>query len=183
MLLLEGENGAGKSTLFKILAGIVKVDAYEHILLDNSVPYKSTLYRSRVSYLGHTPAFYPDLSALENLRFVVSIYRAEKSETDIRDLLSKTKLDRRRDDPVRSFSRGMIQRLALCSAFLHDASVYLLDEPFTALDRNSEECIRQLILSKRDLGESFIITTHDPEKAAAVATERAVLDRGTIRER
>ena len=182
-LLLEGENGAGKTTLFKILAGVTRADAYKEISLNRNIEYKSTQFRRKLFYLGHSPSFYMDISAEDNLRFFASIYGVSIVESAIRDLLSRARLERRRSDPVRSFSRGMVQRLSICSAFMIDAAVYLLDEPYTALDRESERFVNALILEARERGSCFMITTHDPEKVSDVISHRALLHQGRILEK
>lgn len=183
VLLLEGENGAGKSTLFKILAGIVKPDNYLQICLNQTIAYKSKSYRSQTRYLGHTPAFYMDLSAVNNLKFFAEINGIPDAEPRMTDLLIRARLDRRRNDPVQRYSRGMVQRLAICAAFMKLAAVYLLDEPFTALDRASENFVKDLIEEARISGSCCILTTHDPQKVTDIITHRALLHHGVIAER
>lgn len=183
VLLLEGENGAGKSTLFKILAGIIKPDNYRQIWLNHTIAYKSTSYRSQIHYLGHTPAFYTDLSAVNNLNFFAAVNGIPDAEARMMDLLIRARLDRRRDESVNRYSRGMVQRLAICSAFMKPAAVYLLDEPFTALDRVSENFVKDLIEEARIAGSCCILTTHDPQKVTDIISHRALLHNGVIEER
>lgn len=182
VVLLEGENGAGKTTLLKILAGILNPDAYQQISLNQTIAYNSKSYRSQIRYLGHTPAFYTDLSAVNNLEFFAAINGIPDAEPRMMELLTRARLDRRRNDPVQRYSRGMVQRLAICSAFMKLATVYLLDEPFTALDRESENFVKDLIEEARISGSCCILTTHDPQKVTDIISHRVLLHNGMIAE-
>jgi ABC-type multidrug transport system ATPase subunit len=164
-LLVTGPNGAGKTTLLRVLAGLAAPSAGElEIAAD----------RSRIGFLAHEPLVYRDLSPLENLELFGRLYRVPERRERIGMLLERYGLWDVRHERSGSFSRGMLQRLALCRTLLHDPELLLLDEPFNALDGEGAE------LLDRDLAglagqRTFVVATHDPERVAARATGRLAL--------
>ena len=161
-LLVTGPNGSGKTTLLRMIAGLLVPTAGE---LRVDVP------RERVGYLGHEPLVYRELTALENLDLYGRLYRVHERRERIGMLLERFGLWEARNRRADTFSRGMLQRLALCRAMLHDPEVLVLDEPFSALD---EEGAALLDRELAELGAraTFVVTSHDPERVAALATDR-----------
>lgn len=161
-LLVTGPNGSGKTTLLRMIAGLLVPTAGE---LRVDVP------RERVGYLGHEPLVYRELTALENLDLYGRLYRVHERRERIGMLLERFGLWEARNRRADTFSRGMLQRLALCRAMLHDPEVLVLDEPFSALD---EEGAALLDRELAELGAraTFVVTSHDPERIAALATDR-----------
>src|SRR5262249_10284624 len=131
-LALIGRNGAGKTTLLRIMAGFSRPGRGQ-VLIAERKP-RDADARRRIGFLGHGIAVYDELSALENLMLYARLYGLDDPRRVALEWLARTGLDRARDGLVREFSRGMRQRLAVARAFLHEPSVLLLDEPFTALD-------------------------------------------------
>ena len=164
-LLVTGPNGSGKTTLLRMLAGLVAPSAGElEIAVD----------RSRIGFLAHEPLVYRELSPLENLELFGRLYRVPERRVRIGMLLERYDLWDVRHERSSSFSRGMLQRLALCRTLLHDPELLLLDEPFNALDSAGGELLDRELEALA--GErSLVLATHDPERVAARVTARLAL--------
>jgi ABC-type multidrug transport system ATPase subunit len=164
-LAVLGYNGAGKSTLLRILATLLRPHAGELTVFGEPMPKRAFAVRARLGLLGHEPLLYRDLTARENLRYHARLHDAP--ETRIEELLETVQMDRRANDPVRSLSRGMVQRVAVCRAVLHCPQLLLLDEPRANLDPGAGELTEPLI--GRASGCTRVITTHDPRAGLAEA--------------
>jgi heme exporter protein A len=164
-LLVTGPNGAGKTTLLRVLAGLAAPSAGElEIAVD----------RSRIGFLAHEPLVYRELSPLENLELFGRLYRVPERRERIGMLLERYGLWDVRHERSGSFSRGMLQRLALCRTLLHDPELLLLDEPFNALDGEGAELLDRELAGLAGQ-RTFVVATHDPERVAARATGRLAL--------
>jgi heme ABC exporter ATP-binding subunit CcmA len=161
-LLVTGPNGSGKTTLLRLVAGLLVPTAGE---LEVDVA------RERVGFLGHEPLVYRELTALENLDLYGRLYRVAERRERIGMLLERFGLWDVRNERADSFSRGMLQRLALCRTFLHDPDLLVLDEPFNALDQEGVELLDRELAERRSVG-TFVVATHDPEHVAALASDR-----------
>jgi heme exporter protein A len=164
-VLVTGPNGSGKTTLLRLVAGLI-------------VPTRGTLEvsvdRSRIGLLSHEPLVYRELTPLENLTLFGRLYRVHERGERIGMLLERFGLWDARHEPAGTFSRGMLQRLALCRTLLHEPDLLLLDEPFNALDADGGA------LLERELGElvgtrTFVVSTHDPDRLAPLAGARLAL--------
>jgi heme ABC exporter ATP-binding subunit CcmA len=164
-LLVTGPNGAGKTTLLRLLAGLAAPTAGE---LDIQAT------RAEVGFLAHEPLVYRELTAVENLDLYGRLYRVPERRERIGMLLERFGLWRARNERAGDFSRGMLQRLALCRTFLHDPAVFLLDEPFAALDAEGAELLAAE-LAQRRAGRTAVVATHDPAPLLALATEQLAL--------
>jgi heme exporter protein A len=164
-LVVFGPNGAGKSTLLRILATLLRPHAGTVRVLGRALPDEGWAVRGQVGLLGHEPLLYRDLTARENLRFHARLHgvRAERVE----ELLDRVGLALRADDKVHTYSRGMVQRLAVARAVLHDPAVLLLDEPRASLDPAGAELVEPLIGAAA--GRTRVITSHDPAGGLAEA--------------
>jgi heme exporter protein A len=154
-LVVFGPNGAGKSTLLRVLATLLRPHAGTVRVLGRSLPDESWAVRGQIGLLGHEPLLYRDLSARENLRFHASLHDVDPARGE--ELLERVGLGPRADDPVHTYSRGMVQRAAVCRAVLHDPAVLLLDEPRANLDPAAAEQVEPLLT-----GRTRVITSHDP---------------------
>jgi len=161
-LLVTGPNGSGKTTLLRLIAGLLVPTAGE---LRVDVP------RERVGFLGHEPLVYRELTALENLDLYGRLYRVPERRERIGMLLERFGLWDARNRRADTFSRGMLQRLALCRALLHDPELLVLDEPFSALDEDGAGLLDRELAELRP-GATFVVTSHDPERGAHLATNR-----------
>jgi heme exporter protein A len=164
-LAILGRNGAGKSTLLRILATLLRPHAGKVVLLGEELPRRAWAVRGRIGLLGHEPLLYRDLSGRENLTYHARLHRV--ALTRVQEVLAAVGMERRGDDPVRSLSRGMVQRLAVARAILHEPEILLLDEPRSNLDPAAGELIEPLI--GRASGVTRVLTSHDPQAALAEA--------------
>ena len=161
-LLLTGPNGSGKTTLLRMVAGLLVPTAGE---LEVDAP------RERIGFLGHEPLVYRELTSIENLDLYGRLYRVPERRERIGMLLERFGLWDARNQRADSFSRGMLQRLALCRTVLHEPELLVLDEPFSALDGEGAA------LLERELGElrtgaTFVVSTHDPARLEPLASQR-----------
>jgi heme ABC exporter ATP-binding subunit CcmA len=164
-LVVTGPNGSGKTTLLRICAGLA-------IPSEGELAVAAT--RRDIGYLGHEPLVYRELTALENLELYGKLYRVPERRERIGMLLERFGLWEVRHDRVASYSRGMTQRLALCRVLLHEPSLLVLDEPFTALDEAGAELLDAQLAELR--GErTLLVSTHDPDRLAPLATGRLAL--------
>ena len=164
-LVVFGPNGAGKSTLLRVLATLLRPHAGTVRVLGKELPKQAWEVRGRVGFLGHEPLLYRELSGRENLRFHARLHGVD--EARIAELLEATGLSGRADEPVHTLSRGLVQRLAVCRAVLHDPPLLLLDEPRANLDPGSVDLVEALI--GRASGRTRVVTSHDPRGGLAEA--------------
>ena len=177
-LALIGRNGAGKTTLLRIIAGFNR-PGKGRILILGKEP-RETETRRNVGFIGHGISVYDELSALENLTLYAKLYGLADPRRSAMEWLEHTGLERVRDGLVREFSRGMRQRLAVARAFLHDPSVLLLDEPFTALDDRAIAVLQTLLREGLAKGKTVVMSTHQLREALELATQVALLNRGKV---
>jgi heme exporter protein A len=157
-LVVFGPNGAGKTTLLRVLATLLRPHAGTVRLLGHALPGEGWAVRGRVGFLGHAPLLYRDLTARENLRFHARLHGVGAERVDA--LLEQVGLTRRADDPVHTYSRGMVQRAAVARAVLHDPELLLLDEPTANLDPHATELVEHLVGPSS--GRTRVVTSHDP---------------------
>lgn len=177
-LALLGRNGAGKTTLLRILAGLSKPSRGRVTIFGQEARDQAT--RRKIGVLGHGIAVYEEFSAFENLRLFARLYEMPDPRKTALEWLERTGLERARDGLVREFSRGMRQRLAVARAFLHEPSVLLLDEPFTALDDRAIAVLQELLGQARAGGRTVILSTHQLREALELATHVALINRGRL---
>jgi heme exporter protein A len=156
-----GPNGAGKSTWLKIAAGLIKPTEGQVSLEGKQLKRDHYQRQQKIGYLGHQSFLYDHLTPAENLRFFANLYRVKDADKKISDLLEKVGLTFFKNEPVRSFSRGMIQRLAIARAILHEPEILLLDEPHTGLDQEASQILNEVILRSKANGVTIIMITHD----------------------
>jgi heme exporter protein A len=180
VMALLGANGAGKSTLMRIIAGLSKPDRGDVVLGGVSLRKAGHEIRRYIGLVSHAPLLYDNLSAWENLGFFARLYDIQQPEARIEAVLQAVNLWSRRRDPVRTFSRGMTQRLAIGRAILHDPPVLLLDEPDTGLDQASAEMLAELIRTVGAGNRAILLTTHNLERARTWADSVSLLVDGKI---
>jgi heme exporter protein A len=175
-LAVLGRNGAGKSTLLRILAALLRPHAGEIEIFGEPLPRRAFAVRGRLGLLAHEPLLYRELSARENLAYHARLHGVapERVEQVLRDV----QMDRRGDDPVRTYSRGMVQRVAVARAILHDPALLLLDEPKANLDPAAGALIEPLV--GRSSGRTRVLTSHDPRAALAEADQVLALKNGRV---
>jgi heme exporter protein A len=175
---LLGRNGAGKTTLLRILAGLSR-PAKGRILISGADA-RAHETRRKIGVLGHGIAVYDELSAFENLHLFANLYGVNDPAAAAMQWLERTGLERVRDGLVREFSRGMRQRLAVARAFIHNPSLLLLDEPFTALDDRAIAVLQGLLRSAREDGRTIVMSTHQLREALELATHCVLINRGKV---
>jgi heme exporter protein A len=175
-LAVLGRNGAGKTTLLRILAALLRPHAGEVRVFGEPLPARAFAVRARIGLLGHEPLLYRELSARENLVYHARLHRVDPARVD--EALRAVQMDGRAQDPVRTYSRGMVQRIAVARAILHDPPLLLLDEPRANLDPAAGELIEPLI--GRESGRTRVLTSHDPRAAIAEADGVLALRNGRV---
>jgi heme exporter protein A len=195
-LVVFGPNGAGKTTLLRVLATLLRPHAGEVHVLGSSLPDDGWAARGRIGLLGHEPLLYRELTARENLRFHARLHGI--GEERVEEMLAAVALTDRADEPLKTLSRGMVQRAAVARATLHDPELLLLDEPRANLDPAASELVEPLIGAGADPSRprTRVISSHDPASGlreadlvlglrdgrAALLRSAGDVDRGEIEE-
>jgi heme exporter protein A len=177
---LLGPNGAGKTTFLRILASLSRPSLGEVSVAGYRLPNEAASVRARLGVVSHLPLLYGDLSAEENLRFYGRMYGLPNLDLRITEVLEMVGLENRRRDLVRTFSRGMQQRLAIGRAVLHDPDVMLFDEPYTGLDQDASTMLDEVLKTVAAKGRTVVMTSHDLARAEDLATRFDILSRGVI---
>lgn len=177
---LLGPNGAGKTTFLRILASLSRPSLGEVNIAGYRLPNEAAQVRARLGVVSHLPLLYGDLTAEENLRFYARMYNIPEYETRITEVLEMVGLEARRRDLVRTYSRGMQQRLAIGRAVLHDPDVVLFDEPYTGLDQDASSMLDEVLKTVAAKGRTVVMTSHDLARAEDLATRFDILSRGVI---
>jgi heme exporter protein A len=159
-VVVTGPNGSGKTTLMRLVAGLIRPSGGE-LEVDAE--------RAQLGFLGHEALVYRDLSAMENLQLYARLYRVSEARERIGMLLERFDLWESRNERAGAYSRGMLQRLALCRTFLHEPTLLLLDEPYSALDEEGAELLDRELDARR-AGATFLVATHDPVRLEPFAS-------------
>jgi heme exporter protein A len=175
---LVGPNGAGKTTLLRILATLTRPTSGTLRIAGLDPAQAGDGVRRCIGFLSHRTLLYGDLTAEQNLRFYARMYDLDGSSARIQDLLVRVGLAARRHDLVRTFSRGMQQRLSVARAVLHQPQVLLLDEPYTGLDPNAAQVLTDLLTELAGEGCTVLLTTHNLERGLAAGRRVVVLAQG-----
>jgi heme exporter protein A len=179
-IALAGANGAGKSTLLRILATLQRPQDGTLVLMGESMPDSARAARAGIGYLAHDPLVYLDLSARQNLELYADLYGVPDARARILDLLEHVGLLARAEDTVRTFSRGMAQRLALARMMLHRPRLLLLDEPHASLDARGGALLDEELVAATSDGRAAVIVTHEVERVARVADRLVVMRAGRV---
>jgi heme exporter protein A len=164
-LVVFGPNGAGKTTLLRVLATLLRPHDGVVRVLGRSLPDEAWAVRGKVGLLGHEPLLYRELTARENLRFHARLH--DVGQQRVGELLELVQMAKRADEPLRNLSRGMVQRVAVARAVLHEPQLLLLDEPRSNLDPAAIELVDPLIGAAS--GRTRVICSHDPGGGLAEA--------------
>ncbi len=177
---LLGPNGAGKTTFLRILASLSRPTLGEVKIGGYRLPGQASAVRRRLGVVSHLPLLYGDLTAEENLRFFGRMYGVTALDQRVSEVLDLVGLAARRRDLVRTFSRGMQQRLAIGRAVLHDPEVMLFDEPHTGLDQDASGMLDRVLRDVAAMGRTVVMTSHDLARSGDLASRFDVLSRGVI---
>ncbi len=192
-LVIFGPNGAGKTTLIRILCGLSRATGGTAQIGGINLATHADSVRRYLGVVSHAPLLYDSLTGEENLRFFARMYGLHHPQERIQSLLEQVGLAHRRNDLVRTYSRGMVQRLAIARSLLHDPPVLLLDEPDTGLDPQAAEMLHNLLMRLSNstaaikgaqgeavIGRTIITITHNLERGLAIANRVAILSNGRL---
>jgi heme exporter protein A len=176
-IALFGRNGAGKTTLLRILAGLSRPSSgtFKIQLPGTNAP---RFLRGAIGYLSHSTSLYVDLTAMENLRFYARLMNLPSDHKSLEQKISQVGLAGRESEPVRNYSRGMQQRLAIARAFLHNPDIFLLDEPFTGLDQAGSDFLKEHLLKAHSEGKTCLMAIHDMPLGYELADRFVVIEKG-----
>jgi heme exporter protein A len=160
LLFLEGRNGSGKTTLIRTLCALFVADKGEILWKEQPIEEHLEVYRTALFYLGHLNAIKGDLTALENLRFNHAMSGQKSTDDELLDALERIGLFGFEDFPTRQLSQGQKRRVALARLLVNKSPLWILDEPFVALDIAAVELLQQIISLHIESGGMAIITTH-----------------------
>jgi heme exporter protein A len=176
-ITLFGRNGAGKTTFLRILAGLSRPSSGTFTIRPTGAMLPRFV-RGAIGYLSHSTGLYADLTALENLRFYARLMEVPDDEDFLVQKIDGVGLAGREREPVRNYSRGMQQRLAIARAFLHNPGILLLDEPFAGLDRAGSDFLKSYLAKARSEGKVCIMTIHDVAVGYEIADRLVVIEKG-----
>lgn len=176
-LAVLGPNGAGKSTLLRMIATLLRPDAGAVAVCGHELPAGAGRARASIGYLGHDPLVYLDLTARQNLELYADLYGLDRARERVDEALAGVGLLARSFDPVRTFSRGMAQRLGIARALLHEPSLLLLDEPYAGLDAAGTRLL-DAVLGDLGPGRGAVMITHEVERGVELAGRVLVLRAG-----
>ena len=174
-----GPNGAGKTTLLRVLSTLSRATSGSATLMGVDLKEDPDKARDHIGLISHNSMLYPDLTAEQNLMIYARLYGVVDPEARVLELLEAVELKHRRLDVVRTFSRGMTQRLSIARALIHDPDVVFLDEPYSGLDPHAVEIFDDLIDQQRE-GRTFVMVSHDLQKGFAMCTHALVLAKGKV---
>ena len=178
-LSIFGPNGAGKTTMLKVLSTLTNPSKGTALVMGLDVVEDAVALRERIGFISHNPLLYPDLTAEENLDFFADLYCIENPKERVGELLEAVELTHRRLDAVRTFSRGMTQRLSIARSLLHKPDVIFLDEPYSGLDPHAMDILDALISQVR-AEHTFVMISHDLSKGLELCSHALILARGKV---
>lgn len=177
---LLGPNGSGKSTLLRLIAGLTRPTAGTISVGGWTIPREAGAVRSQIGMVGHKALLYEALTANENMRFFARLYGLAYDDAAILARIDAVGLKRYADQMVRTYSRGMQQRLSIARALLHDPAVLLFDEPYTGLDQDASALLDETLLGARAQDRTILMSTHQIDRAARLADHIVILSRGQV---
>jgi len=171
LMRIEGLNGSGKTTLLRTLCGLFEPEEGEILWDGTSIKKQDDSYRKNLFYLGHQNAIKMDLSVLENLRFNCKMAGESPSDEELLNALDTIGLFAYEDIPTRQLSQGQKRRVSLARLLVTGTSLWILDEPFVALDMAAVELLQKIIADHVDNGGMVILTTH---QEVPLTSEKAI---------
>jgi len=180
-VFLYGSNGAGKTTLLRLLAALSRPSEGQVLFGDQDLALNPNSVKAVTGFTSHPTFLYGELSAVENLRFVGTLFGLHDLENKISAALDLFSVRDRAAVPVRELSRGLQQRVSLARAFLHEPRCLLLDEPFTGLDAQAVEILENLLRRLPEQGRTLVLSTHNFQQGSALTRRLVVLERGRLR--
>ncbi len=179
-MTLFGPNGAGKTTLIKLLATLTSPTSGTLSVYGYDVRKDVNNIRSVIGVISHDPYLYDNLSAFENIKFFGTLYGLDDVDNRARSVIKQVGLERRMNDLVRTFSRGMKQRLTVARAIVHEPKILLLDEPYTGLDQHGAQIFGEMLSDLKSQRRSILMTTHNIEEGLDLSDRIGILAKGKI---
>jgi heme ABC exporter ATP-binding subunit CcmA len=179
-LTIFGPNGAGKTTLIRLLATLTKPTSGKVTIANHDAKKDPDKVRALIGVISHDPYLYETLSALENIKFFASLYGVSQPNGKAIEVIKQVGLEGRMHDLVRTFSRGMRQRLAVARAIVHEPKILLLDEPYTGLDQDGIRIFGKMLSWLKEQGRTIIMTTHNFHEGFEIGDRVAIIDGGKI---
>ena len=180
LLVVFGPNGAGKTSLLRLLGGGLLPSAGTVRILGRPLGAGASDVLRDIGFLSHQTFLYGHLSGRENLLFYARLYGLDRKDERVREGLASVGLEEWGDRPVRTFSRGMRQRLSLARALLHDPRLVLLDEPYTGLDAHAAALLNRVLASLKDGSRTVVLVTHNLRQGLELADRVAIQVRGRL---
>lgn len=175
-----GKNGAGKTTLLRVVARISSCDGGDVLFNGNSLLKGAHALRKGLLYIGHNPNLYPTLTAEENLQLLARLYGAKVAKEDILQALERVGPFHQRWDPIRYYSRGMLQRLGLAKALTIPWQLILMDEPTAGLDESGVALLNELMSHWQAQEKSMLIVSHERDWLEKFCPRILVLEEGCV---
>ena len=179
-MTLFGPNGAGKTTLIKLLATLTSPTSGTLSVYGYDVRKDVNNIRSVIGVISHDPYLYDNLSAFENIKFFGTLYGLDDVDNRARSVIKQVGLERRMNDLVRTFSRGMKQRLTVARAIVHEPKILLLDEPYTGLDQHGAQIFGEMLSNLKSQRRTILMTTHNIEEGLDLSDRIGILAKGKI---
>ncbi len=179
-LTIFGPNGAGKTTLIKIMSTLVSPTSGRVMIDGMDIKEEPIKIRNIIGVISHETYLYHELTAAENLRFFGRMYGTKNIEARIDELIKQVGLSYRRNDRVRTFSRGMKQRLSIARALIHDPPILFLDEPYTGLDQHASATFDRILSGTNAHDKTRILISHDIERGITMCDRAIILAGGHI---
>ncbi len=179
--ILVGDNGAGKTTLLRILAGLVRPDSGK-IQIGVHNTYNAPETRRHIGYVGHQPMVYRDFTGVENLTHYARLYNIKDVESRVAEAIHFARIEKHQHQMLRTYSRGMQQRLSIARALLHNPDILLLDEPYTGLDKEAAEFLDRRLIDLHHQAKTIFLAAHHPHRLLTIASHAAWLKDGVIAE-
>ncbi len=179
-LALFGPNGAGKTTLIRILSSLMRPTSGEVLVAGYDAKSEGEDLRRIIGVISHNTFLYDNLTAFENLKFYGRMYDVKNLKESIEEVLELVGLKERMHERVQTFSRGMLQRLSIARAILHEPAILLLDEPYAGLDQNGMETLKGILEGFKEGGKTTVMTSHDLERGLQMCSRVAIIHSGVI---
>lgn len=179
-MTIFGPNGAGKTTLIKLLATLTSPTSGTLSVYGYDVRKDVNNIRSVIGVISHDPYLYDNLSAFENIKFFGTLYGLDDVDNRARSVIKQVGLEKRMNDLVRTFSRGMKQRLTVARAIVHEPKILLLDEPYTGLDQHGAEIFGEMLSDLKSQRRTILMTTHNIDEGLELSDRIGILAKGKI---
>ncbi len=177
---LFGPNGAGKTTFIKLLSTLAHPTEGSITVAGFDTHKEAHKVRGLLGVISHDPYLYENLSAFENIKFFGTMYGITELDERAGEVIKQVGLDTRKHDLVRTFSRGMKQRLAVARAIAHDPKILLLDEPYTGLDQHGAELFGEMLAWLKSHNRTILMTTHNIDEGLGLSDRVGILREGRI---